>query len=112
MRRFSRSPKVVFYALIILFPKVGNCQSLYYQGKTIKVVQGRNPGGVGDLRIKTILPFLQKYIPGNPIVVPEYMAGGGGRKVANYFYSNVKRDGLTIGASSPGVLAGAGRRGR
>ena len=68
----------VFCALIFLFPKDSNTQPLYYKGKTITVIEGRSPGGVGDLRTKVILPFLQKYIPGNPTVLPEYMPGGGG----------------------------------
>jgi tripartite-type tricarboxylate transporter receptor subunit TctC len=93
--------------LVFFLPKEGNCQSPYYQGRTITVVQGRNPGGVGDLRIKVIVPFLKRYIPGNPNIIPEYMPGGGGRKAANHVYSNVKSDGLTIGASSPGILASA-----
>ena len=93
--------------LVSLFPKEADCQSPYYQGKTFTVVQGRNPGGVGDLRMRVILPFLQKYIPGNPTIISEYMAGGGGRKAANHVYTNVKKDGLTIGASSPGILASA-----
>jgi tripartite-type tricarboxylate transporter receptor subunit TctC len=85
----------------------GLCQSPYYEGKTITFIQGRNPGGVGDLRNKVILPFLQKYIPGHPTVISEYMPGAGGRKAANHIYQSVKNDGLTIGASSPGILASA-----
>jgi tripartite-type tricarboxylate transporter receptor subunit TctC len=93
--------------LVFFFPNAGDCQSPYYQGKTITVVQGRNPGGVGDLRIKVIVPFLKKYIPGNPNLIPEYMPGGGGRKAANHVYDTAKSDGLTIGASSPGILVSA-----
>ena len=106
MRLLSRWLGFGFCALIFLFPKDGDSQPLYYKGKTIAVVEGRSPGGVGDLRIKAILPFLQKYIPGNPTILPEYMPGGGGRKAANYVY-RAKAEGLTIGASSPGVLASA-----
>jgi hypothetical protein len=49
---------------------------------------------------------MQKYIPGHPTIISEYMPGGG-RKVANHVYHNVKSDGVTIGASSPGILASA-----
>ncbi len=96
-------------AVIFLFSlqKEGSCQSDYYKGKTITFMQGRNPGGVGDLRNKVILPFLQKYLPGHPTVLSEYMPGAGGRKVANHLSHNVKSDGLTIGASSPGILVSA-----
>jgi len=61
---------------------------------------------VGDLRLRALFPFLQKHIPGNPVVVSEYMPGGGGRKTANHVY-RARGDGLTIGASSPGILASA-----
>jgi putative tricarboxylic transport membrane protein len=106
MRRFY-SWLIAVSLLVFFFPKEGYCQSPYYEGKSITVVQGRNPGGVGDLRIKVIVPFLQKYIPGKPTIISEYMAGGGGRKAANHVYHNAQSDGLTIGASSPGILASA-----
>ena len=60
-------------------------QSPYYQGKTIKLIQGREPGGSGDIRSRAVVPFLSKYIPGNPNIVTEFMPGGGGRKAANSF---------------------------
>src|ERR687892_317151 len=106
MRRLSHGLGFGFWALIFLFPKDSNAQPLYYKGKTIAVIEGRSPGGVGDLRTKAILPFLRKYIPGNPTILAEYMPGGGGRQAANYVY-RAKAEGLTIGASSPGVLASA-----
>ncbi|MGH7794214.1 MAG: hypothetical protein ACREQ2_04825 [Candidatus Binatia bacterium] len=95
------------FILVFLFSKEAVCQSPYYQGKTITFMQGRDPGGVGDLRNKVIFPYLQKYIPGHPTIVSEYMPGGGGRKLANHIYHSAKGDGLTIGASSPGILAAA-----
>jgi len=39
-------------------------QSAFYHGKTITLIQGRGPGGTGDLRVKAIVPLLQKYLPG------------------------------------------------
>ena len=76
------------------------CQAPYYQGKTIRIIQGSPAGGTGDLRVKVISLFLQKHIPGNPLIISEYMPGAGGRKAANYLYSTARPDGLTIG--SPG----------
>ena len=55
-------------------------QQFFYQGKTITVISGREPGGLGDLRHRAILPYLKKHIPGQPNIVTEYMPGGGGRK--------------------------------
>jgi tripartite-type tricarboxylate transporter receptor subunit TctC len=82
-------------------------QDLFYQGKTITLIQGRGPGGTGDLRVKAILPLLQKYIPGNPTIVNEYMTGGGGRKASNHIYGGARPDGLTIGNVGIGLISGA-----
>ncbi len=44
-------------------------QAPFYQGKTVTVVISTSPGGTGDLRVKALLPFLRKHIPGNPTVL-------------------------------------------
>jgi tripartite-type tricarboxylate transporter receptor subunit TctC len=82
-------------------------QAPFYEGKTITLIAFTAPGGSGDLRVKAVLPFLKKHIPGNPTVVIEYMDGGGGRKGANHLYQSVRPDGLTIGAAS-GAIVGLG----
>ena len=79
----------------------------YFQGKTIILVQGREPGGTGAMRANAAIPFLKKYIPGQPTIVTQFMPGGGGRKAANYVYSNAKPDGLTIGNVGSGLVANA-----
>ncbi len=76
-------------------PTLGWCQSKFFQGKTVTLIATTAPGGTGDLRVKAMLPFLKKHIPGNPTVVIEYMNGGGGRKGANHIYKSVAPDGLT-----------------
>ncbi len=51
------------------------------------------------------MPFLRKYVPGNPTVLIEYMDGGGGRKGSQLSISQRRADGLTVGALSGGVIA-------
>ena len=85
----------------------GYAQSDFYKGKTITVVQIVEAGGTGDLRRKALFPFLQKYIPGNPTIVSDYMPGGGGRKAANHVYRVAKPDGLTIGGMSSSLVSNA-----
>ncbi|MGH7832858.1 MAG: hypothetical protein ACREQK_04385, partial [Candidatus Binatia bacterium] len=82
-------------------------QPAYYEGKTIRLVQGRSPGGSGDTRSRAVIPFLKKHIPGNPNIVNEYMDGGGGRKAANYLFGSARPDGLTIGHVSSGIVTSA-----
>jgi tripartite-type tricarboxylate transporter receptor subunit TctC len=79
----------------------------YFQGKTIILIQGREPGGTGALRAQAALPFLRKYLPGEPIIVTQFMAGGGGRKAANYIYHNAKPDGLSFANVGSGLIANA-----
>lgn len=79
----------------------------YFQGKTIILVQGREPGGTGAMRANAAIPFLRKYIPGQPAIVTQFMPGGGGRKAANYMFSTAKPDGLTIGNVGSGLVANA-----
>jgi tripartite-type tricarboxylate transporter receptor subunit TctC len=90
-----------------LLPPCAFSQAPFYQGKTITIIQGREPGDAGDMRVKAVLPFIQKHIPGNPTIVSEYMPGGGGRKAANHIYKVAKPDGLAIGNLGAGFLSNA-----
>jgi len=92
----------------LLFPSASAlAQTPFYQGKTITLLHGRAPGGSGDYRVRAVLPFLQKYIPGNPTFVHEYMDGGGGRKAANHIFAMSRTDGLVLGNVGGGVVANA-----
>jgi tripartite-type tricarboxylate transporter receptor subunit TctC len=82
-------------------------QAQFYQGKNITVISGQEPGGLGDLRLRAILPYLKKHIPGQPNIVTEYMPGGGGRKAANYIYRTARPDGLTLGFPPGGFIQAA-----
>jgi tripartite-type tricarboxylate transporter receptor subunit TctC len=108
-RKFSGLALSIIFAFSTppFFVSYGFAQAPFYQGKTITVIQGREPGGTGDLRARTITQFLQKYIPGNPTIVHEYMGGGGGLRASNHIYAAVRPDGLTIGSVSSGLLSSA-----
>jgi tripartite-type tricarboxylate transporter receptor subunit TctC len=82
-------------------------QAPFYQGKTLIILQGTAPGGSSDMLTRSMIPFLQKHIPGNPTIVSEYMPGGGGVKAANHIFKNTKPDGLTIGRIGGALVANA-----
>lgn len=102
--------RVLLFVGITIFcmslSSVGYSQA-FYEGKTITIIQGRGPGGTGDLRVKAVIPFLKKYIPGQPAIMNEYMEGGGGTKAANHVYRNAPRDGLTIANVGGGLVPNA-----
>lgn len=86
------------------YPPTALVQDSFYQGKTIRLIQARKPGGTGDLRVRAIVSVLPKYIPGNPNVVMEYKPGAGGRLAANYIYNNARPDGLTVANLTAGTI--------
>lgn len=107
MRYSALASLVVGLVHLLLLPAELFSQADFYQGKTITIIQGRDPGGTGDLRVRAVIPFLRKYIPGNPAVATEYMTGGGGRKATNQIFRSTRPDGLTIGNVGAGLVANA-----
>src|SRR5919108_5470097 len=109
---YGKSKPVVFLQislgallLDLFIVRVAFAQTSFFQGKTVTILESSGPSGVGSMRTKAVVPFLQKYIPGNPTIVIQYMDGGGGRKAANHLYKSVRPDGLTIGRmSTPFVM--------
>ncbi|MBM4299670.1 MAG: hypothetical protein FJ143_18165, partial [Deltaproteobacteria bacterium] len=93
----GRAFSITLIVALVLSVINASAQTPFYQGKTITIISGVAGGGSGDIRIRSLLPFWRKYIPGNPTLVVENIPGAGGRKAANHLYGNVKPDGLTVG---------------
>lgn len=100
---------IMFLSLILVggISSEASSQTSFYEGKTITIISGRGPGGLADLRVRSMIPFLQKYIPGNPTIVLQSMPGAGGRKAANHIYQVASPDGLTIGNIGAGFISSA-----
>jgi tripartite-type tricarboxylate transporter receptor subunit TctC len=97
----------VGFHCVALVSKEAFPQTVQFQGKTITVLRGGEPGGSGDMQARALIPFLKKYIPGNPTIVIENMPGAAGMKAVNHAYSTAKPDGLTITAVGSGLASGA-----
>jgi tripartite-type tricarboxylate transporter receptor subunit TctC len=105
---WTRAAKLIvgFFLLSFLAPQeTAFGQTPFYQGKTITLIRGSTPGGIGEMRLRALVPHLRKHIPGQPTILIEFMEGGGGRKAANHVYT--RSDGLTIGSTPGGILASA-----
>jgi tripartite-type tricarboxylate transporter receptor subunit TctC len=111
MRQF-RSYRVSALTFFLVFSAAltGLCvdpvfsQTPFYQGKTITLIIGAGPGGMGDLRARALASVLAKHIPGNPTITFQYMAGAGGRKAANHLYNSARADGLTLFRISSSIV--------
>jgi tripartite-type tricarboxylate transporter receptor subunit TctC len=75
-----------------------SAQTPFYQGKTIRIIVGYQPGDNHDQWARTYARFLGKHIPGNPEFVVQNMPGAGAMIAANHVYNVTKPDGLTLGA--------------
>ena len=102
----------LFFSLLPIVTQFEAEGAGYYEGKTIKIVEGRRPGGTGSLRTTITVKHLKKYLRFSAAVF-QYMPGGGGMGAGNHVATAARRDGLTIGNSSSGMLARAihGHRG-
>jgi tripartite-type tricarboxylate transporter receptor subunit TctC len=91
---------------VCLLPAYSFSQAPYYQGKTITIIRGGEPGGSGDMQARALIPFLRKNIPGEPTIVIENMPGAAGMKAVNHIYSSAKPDGLSIVSVGTPIITG------
>jgi tripartite-type tricarboxylate transporter receptor subunit TctC len=79
-------------------------QEPFHKGKTVRIIVGYSPGGGFDVYSRAISRHIGKYIPGNPSVIVENMAGAASLVAANHVYKVAKPDGLTIGSINGGLF--------
>jgi tripartite-type tricarboxylate transporter receptor subunit TctC len=89
--------------VLILGYTSAQAQTPFYQGKTITVVAGTKAGDVYDLYARLLAEFMPKYIPGNPNMIVQNVAGAASLIAANQVYNVAKPDGLTLGALFPAL---------
>jgi tripartite-type tricarboxylate transporter receptor subunit TctC len=107
MKTLSVWLQVIAVGLVMKLPAENAfAQADFYKGKTIKIVRGGGPGGSGEFQTRALVRFLEKYIPGKPHLMVEFIEGAAGRKAANVIYSSTKPDGLTIGSIGAGLVVG------
>jgi tripartite-type tricarboxylate transporter receptor subunit TctC len=89
--------------LVLAFSGPVQAQSDFFKGKQIKIVVGFTAGGIIDLWARLYTQHLGKYIPGNPDLIVQNVAGGGSMIAANQLYNVAKPDGLTLAMISSGL---------
>jgi tripartite-type tricarboxylate transporter receptor subunit TctC len=97
----SRGRLSILLALCLcLAPVAAHAQSAvedFYKGKQLNLIVGYGPGGGYDTTARLLARYLGKYVPGNPSIVVQNMAGAGSMRAANYLYVNAPKDGTTFG---------------
>ncbi len=77
-------------------PAVADPIEDFYRGKQIKLYIRAAPGGNYDIYSRVLGRHLTRFIPGNPLVVPINMPGGGGLVALNFVANAAPRDGTVI----------------
>jgi len=68
----------------------------FYRGKKLDMIIGYSAGGTYDLYARLVARQLGNYLPGNPIIVPRNMPGGGSRTAVTWLYTAAPRDGTVL----------------
>ena len=95
-RRTSvRRGLVAFAAMAVLFAGTSavQAQDVDFKGKTFRIIVGYAPGGGYDIYARLMARYIDKYIPGQPKVIVQNMAGAGSVQAVNYIYSQAPKDG-------------------
>jgi tripartite-type tricarboxylate transporter receptor subunit TctC len=97
-RRLGRWLTVIALTFMIVTPALGAAP--YYEGKTIETIIPFPVAGGSDIWIRTIAPYLEKHIPGNPKFTFRNIGGGRGIPGMMEFAHKAKPDGLMVLVSS------------
>lgn len=95
---------IVSFILASFFSASGSVAGeSFYEGKTITIIAGTKAGDVYDMYARLFAQYMPKYIPGNPNIIVQNMAGAGSMIAANHVFNLAAADGLTIGAIFPAL---------
>ena len=83
-------------AAALILPRVALAED-FYKGKQINFVVSSDVGGSYDAFARMLARYMPKYIPGQPSIVVQNMAGAGGLRATNWLYNVAPKDGLSIG---------------
>jgi tripartite-type tricarboxylate transporter receptor subunit TctC len=98
-----RATAVILLLIGFWVPSTAHAQADFFKGKQIKIIVGFSAGGIIDLWARLFALYLGKFIPGNPTLVVQNLAGGGSMIAANQLYNVAKPDGLTVAMLSSGL---------
>jgi tripartite-type tricarboxylate transporter receptor subunit TctC len=68
----------------------------FYQGRQMRFVIRSEPGSGYDLFSRLVGEHIVRHIPGNPLMIPQNMPGGGGLRAANFVGELAPKDGSVL----------------
>src|SRR5262245_21863313 len=84
MRRLANILLPITMLLAMPSPSHADPIADFYRGKTLRMLIGYGPGGGYDIYGRLVAELLPRHIPGNPMIVPQNMSGGGSFVAAKF----------------------------
>ena len=75
-----------------------------FQGKTLTIVVGYEPGGAYDHYARLAASYLPRYLPGRPSAIVQNMPGAGSLRATNYVLSVAPKDGTVLGILNSNLM--------
>ena len=75
----------------------------FYKGKSITIMIGYGAGGSDDLWARLLGRHMNRFMPGNPTVVPQNVPGAGSLVAANQAFKTAPKDGTVMALINRGV---------
>ena len=88
-------------ATLIAAPAAGDDITDFYRGRQIRIYIRAAPGGNYDIYSRLVGRYIARYLPGNPMVLPFNMPGGGGLVALNYVANVAPQDGTVLTMITP-----------
>lgn len=79
----------------------------FYKGKEMKMIISAGQGGGYGTYAHSLIPFMEKYLPGKPKVIIQHMQGAGGIVAANFLYNVAPKDGSVFALIHRGAVSTA-----
>lgn len=95
-KKFVGTSLAAAFSMLLTVAAANAAEAPFYEGKTLRILVSSGTGGGTDSAARLVSRFIGKYLAGNPRVLVQNMPGGGGTIANNYFFNEVKPDGLTI----------------
>ena len=102
-------PGTLAFACVALMSSAAAAESVedFYRDRQVKLIIATEAGGDYDIWARAIGRHMGRFIPGNPVFVPQNMPGGGQLTAANHLFNVAARDGSVIGMLGRGVAEAA-----
>ena len=92
-----RLATMVLLAVIAAGPvRAQDAVEAFYKGRQINLIVGYGPGGGYDLTARLLARHFGRFMPGNPSIAVQNLAGAGSLRAANFLYGAAPKDGATF----------------